>query len=368
MKTKETKNKKPMKLSIKPVALFVAMLALAACSKNDLPAAQEIAPVNPISDYTITPDATNGFTFHFKSLAKDFVKQEWRFGDDTLSVNPEPTHTYSETGEYQVDLMTYSKTGNISHKYYLLTIKPDSVLSLTTKKTEVANQLAFGVNIKGKLKSATWTFNSVNPTTNAVTTTTSTAINPVTSFAFGSFNNFSVTATTEQGSKVSLTRDVTTEGIVTDITKSYINFTSTNENTVQGPGEGSLKLVDGNTQTKFGYYAAFPVPQTITMEFPKDVAVKMYAIENGNDSESRRDPKEWYVEGSNNNADWDVLDHQLQTIGFADYLTSIGQNATRYFRFFYYPIATPKPYKFYRWRVISTFTPAFQIMEFRLYK
>jgi hypothetical protein len=86
------------------------------------------------------------------------------------------------------------------------------------------------------------------------------------------------------------------------------------------------------------------------------------------DSESRRDPKEWYVEGSNNNANWDVLDHQFLTVGFADYLTSIGQGPTRYFRFFYYPIATPKPYKFYRWRIISTFTPAFQIMEFRLYK
>jgi hypothetical protein len=357
-----------MKHFFKPVALFISMIALTACSKNELQTAEEIATVNPISDYTITADATDGFTYHFKSLAKNHVKQEWRFGDDTLSTDQEPTHRYSETGEYQVDLMTYSKTGNISHKYVLLNIKPDSVLSLNTAKTEVSNQLQFGVNIKGKLKSIAWSFNSVNPATNVVTTTKSTAFKPLQSFAFGSFNNFSVTATTEQGSTVSLTRDVTTEGIVADITKSYISFASTNENTVQGPGEGALKLVDGNTQTKFGYYSAFPVPQTITLEFPKDVAVKMYAIENGNDSESRRDPKEWYVEGSNNNADWDILDHQLQTVGFADYLTSIGQNATRYFRFFYYPIATPKPYKFYRWRVISTFTPAFQIMEFRLYK
>jgi hypothetical protein len=86
------------------------------------------------------------------------------------------------------------------------------------------------------------------------------------------------------------------------------------------------------------------------------------------DSESRRDPKEWYVEGSNDNVNWSTVDHQVLTVGFADYLTSIGQGSTRYFRFFYYPVADPKPYKFYRWRIVTLFGTAFQIMEFRLYK
>jgi hypothetical protein len=269
-----------MKNYFKIAALFFCLSALMACSKNDAPAIEEVTPINPISDYTVTRDATDGFTYHFKSLAKNHVKQEWRFGDDTLSNAQEPTHTYLTTGDYQVDLMTYSKTGNISHKYYILNIRPDSVLSLNTSK-KGDNQLEFGLNVKSTLKSAKWTFNAVNPVTNAVTTTTSTALKPSQAFAFGSFNNFSVTATTEKGSTVSLSRSVTTEGIVTDITQSYITFNSTNENTVQGPNEGSLKMVDGNTQTKFGYYAVFPVPQTATLEFAAPVAVKMYAIENG---------------------------------------------------------------------------------------
>ncbi|MES2809224.1 MAG: PKD domain-containing protein [Bacteroidota bacterium] len=357
-----------MKHLLKPIALFACLTALIACSKNDLPIAEEAQVVNPISDYTVTADANDGFTFHFKSLAKDFVKQEWRFGDDTLKTEANPSHTYLATGEYLVDLKTFSKTGGISHKYYQINIKPDSVLSLITNPTEVNGQLEFGVNIKSKLKSIEWTFNAISPVNSAVTTTKSTSFTPLQSFAFGSFNNFTVTATSEKGSKVTLSRNVTTGGIVTDITQSYVSFKSTNENTVQGPAEGSLKLIDGNTQTKFGFYSVFPVPQIATLEFPAPVAVKMYAIENGNDSESRRDPKEWYIEGSNDNLTWAEVDHQVLTVGFADYLTSIGQNSTRYFRFFYYPVANPKPYKFYRWRIVTLFGTAFQIMEFRLYK
>jgi hypothetical protein len=358
-------NQKSMKNFFKPIAMFLAVAALAGCAKDKLNVAEEIKPVNPISDYVITPDPNDGFTFHFESLSKDFVKQEWRFGDDSLSTADAPTHTYFSTGEFLIDLATHSKTGNISIP---INIRPDSVLQLDAIKTGTANQLRFTAKLKGTLKSIEWTFNAVDPVTSTVTTTKSTEVSPLVTFAFGSFNNFSVKATTDKGSVVTLDRSVTTDGIVIDITQSRSEFTSTNENTDQGPNEGALKLVDGNTQTKFGFYKEFPVPETATLKFPAPVAVKLYAIENGNDSESSRDPKEWYVEGSNDNENWDMLDHQNLQIGFADYLTSIGQNSTRYFRFFYYPIASPKPYLYYRWRIVSTFEGQFQIMEFRLYK
>ncbi len=185
-------------------------------------------------------------------------------------------------------------------------------------------------------------------------------------FAFGSFNNFSVTVTTDKGSVATISKSVTTDGIATDITLSNIGFTSTNENS--DVNENSSKLVDGNIATKFGFYSAFPVPEIARLQFGAPVAVKLYAIVNGNDSGSTRDPKEWYVEGSNDDENWDVLDHQTLTIGFADYLVSIGQSATQYNRAFYYPIANPKPYQFYRWRIVSTFQGAFQIDEFKLYK
>ncbi|MES2809225.1 MAG: PKD domain-containing protein [Bacteroidota bacterium] len=357
-----------MKQFLKPIAMFFCLAALAGCAKEKFDVVEDPKTVNPISDYAITPDVNDGFTYHFESLAKDFVKQEWRFGDDSLSTAEAPTHTFLGTGEYLVDLMTYSKTGNISHKYIPITIIPDSVLQLEATKTGTANQLRFNAKLKGTIKSIEWTFNLVDPTTSVITTVKSTEINPIQTFAFGSFNNFSVKVISDKGSEVSINRTVTTDGIVVDITGSYISFHSTNENTAQGPNEGSLKLVDGNTETKFGFYEAFPVQQIATLEYPAPVAVKLYAIENGNDSESTRDPKEWYVDGSNDGQNWDALDHQNLEIGFADYLSSIGQGSNRYFRFFYYPIANPKPYKFYRWRIISTFQGQFQIMEFKLFK
>ncbi|MBC7401358.1 MAG: PKD domain-containing protein [Mucilaginibacter sp.] len=357
-----------MKTLLKPLALIFCAVTIVSCAKNEIPVAAEITPVNPISDYTITPSPTDGFTFKFTSLAKDYTVQEWRFGDDTLKTQQSPTHTFLATGTYLVDLRTVSKTGNVSHKDVNITIVPDSVLQVTTAKTGEPYQLKFNANVKANVKSIIWTFNAIDPVTSNVTTTTSTEISPLQSFAFGSFNNFSVTATTDKGSVVTVSKNVTTDGIATDITLSNISFTSTNENIDQGPNEGSLKLIDGNIDTKFGYYKPFEVPETATLGFAGPVAVKLYAIVNGNDSESTRDPKEWYVEGSNDGNTWTVLDHQVLTIGFADYLTSIGQADTRYKRFFYYPIANPQPFSFYRWRIISTFADAFQIEEFKLFK
>jgi len=342
------------------------MGAIVSCSKQQVPVTTETVPINPLSDYTVTPDSTDGFTFKFNSLAKNSTKVEWRFGDDTLVTDTSPTHTYLTTGTFLADLKTFSKTGDVSHKYVSINIVPDSVLKVTTVKTEFPYQLQFNAAVKGNVKSILWTFNAVDPVTSTVTTTTSTELTPLQSFAFGSFNNFTVTVTTDKGSVATISKNVTTDGIATDITLSQIGFTSTNENS--NVNENSSKLVDGNIATKFGFYSAFPVPEIATLQFPAPVAVKLYAIVNGNDSGSSRDPKEWYVEGSNDNNTWDILDHRVLTIGFADYLVSIGQSATQYNRFFYYPIANPKPYQYYRWRIASIFAGAFQIDEFKLYK
>jgi hypothetical protein len=357
----------PMKKLLKPLGFLFCLGTIVSCAKQDATIVPDSVTINPISDYTITPDATDGFTFKFKSLAKNYTKLEWRFGDDTLKTDTSLNHTYLATGSYLVDLATYSKTGDVSHKNVAVNIIPDSIIKVNAEKTEVLYQLKFDVSVKGNVKSILWTFNAVDPVTSVVTTTTSTLLNPIQSFVFGSFNNFSVTITTDKGSVATLSKSVTTDGIATDITQNNIAYSSTYENTDNG-NENSPKLIDNNTQTKFGYYASFPGDEKITLQFPAPVIVKLYAIENGNDSESTRDPKEWYIEGSNDGDNWDILDHQNLTIGFADYLTSIGQHDTRYYRYFYYPMTNTKAYSFYRWRITSTFAGAFQIMEFKLFK
>ncbi|TSJ40648.1 PKD domain-containing protein [Mucilaginibacter corticis] len=358
----------PMKKLMKPLGLLFCMAAIVSCSKKDQPLPVDVTPINPLSDFTITADPSDALTYMFTSLAKNDIKLAWRFGDDSLSTDSNPTHTYQTTGNYQVSLETTSKTGNTSNKYTNLLLDPNKILQATAVKTEVLYQLQFGITINAKIKSAAWTFNAVDPVTAVVKTTTSTSLTPLVSFAYGSFNNFSLTVTTDKGSVVTISKSVTTDGIATDVTQTNVGYSVTYDNT-DNTNENAAKLIDNNTQTKFGYYSAFPGDENIQLTFPAPIAVKLYAIENGNDSESTRDPKEWYIEGSNDGGTtWSQVDHQLLTIGFADYLTSIGQYDTRYYRYFYYPIANPKAYSMYRWRIVSTFAGAFQIMEFKLFE
>lgn len=365
-------------------------LLLASCSKKVEPVQIDPPINNPIADYTVTPDPNDGFTFKYNNLSKNYDKSriEWRFGDDTLNTTESPTHTFLTTGKFVTDLKIYSSTGTYSHKYFDVNIVPDSVLKVTAVKTGNPYELKVSLTFKGNIKNVVWTFNDVDPSTSTTNTVTYNDVTTVTrTFIFGSFNSFSITVTSDKGSVATISRNITPDGIVTDITQSRINFDSNNHNTVQGPNEDYPKMIDGNTKTKFGYYSAWAVsPEIFWLQFPAPVAVKMYGIENGNDSESTRDPKEWYIEGSNDstngiNGTWDQLDYRNATSsdpatavtpiagkGFADYLTAIGQSATRYYRFFYYPIANPKPYTYYRWRIVQTFANKFQIEEFRLYK
>ncbi|HEY9535671.1 MAG TPA: hypothetical protein VIQ77_14110 [Mucilaginibacter sp.] len=360
-----------MKKLSNPFGLLFCMgaLVLASCSKKVDPVQQDPTIVNPISDYTVTPDATDGFTFKYNNLSKNFTKLEWRFGDDTLNTTDSPTHTFLTTGKFTTDLKTFSSTGTFSHKYTDINIVPDSVLKVTSEKTGNALELKVSLTFKGTVAHVDWTFNDVDPSTSKTTKVTYQDVTSVTrTFLYGSFNSFSVTVTSDKGSVATVSRNITPDGIATDITQSRISFGSTNINTDQGPNEDYPKLIDGNPNTKFGFYKEFPVPEKFWIQFPSAVTVKLYAIENGNDSGSDRDPKEWNMEASQDGVTWDVIDHQLLTIGFADYLNSIGQGATKYKRFFYYPIANPKPYSWYQWHIISTFKGKFQIEELRFYK
>ena len=376
-----------MKQLFKPLVFILCAGALASCSKKVDSVIPDATIVNPISDYTVTPDATDGFTFKFTNLSKNFTSIEWRFGDDTVSTAAAPTHTYLSTGDpaasykYLADLKTVSSTGTISHKYQNILIAPDSIIQLSTVKTGgpagVGNvELQFSAKVKGTVAKYLWTF--VDNRTSTAIVTTSNLASPKVAFAIGSFNSFTLQITTNKGSVASLSRNVTTEGIAINFTQSYTNNTPlypstiTNvENTAQGANEGSSKLVDGNIQTKFGYYSAFPQPLIITLKFPALVSCKIYGICNGNDSGNDRDPKEWYIEGSpDGGTTWVALDHITLVKGFYDMATDAGatNDTQRYRRWWYYPIATPGAYNAYRWRIISTFKSAFQISELAFFK
>jgi hypothetical protein len=152
-----------MKRFLKPLALLFCLTAVFSCSKKTNDVITDAAIVNPISDYTITPDPADGFTFKYNNLSKNYTKLEWRFGDDTLKTDDSPTHTFLGTGKFTTDLKTFSSTGNVSHKYTDINLTPDNILQISTAKTGVLYQLQFTATIKASIASILWTWNDVSP-------------------------------------------------------------------------------------------------------------------------------------------------------------------------------------------------------------
>jgi len=88
-----------------------------------------------------------------------------------------------------------------------------------------------------------------------------------------------------------------------DITR---NALVTASHTNSPPGEDLPRLVDSNFNTK---YLAFDYTPDlwIQLKFPNPVKIDAYSITSGNDAQER-DPKDWYVEGSNDGVNWTTID------------------------------------------------------------
>ncbi|MES2375890.1 MAG: hypothetical protein V4553_04905 [Bacteroidota bacterium] len=397
-----------MRRTLKLIALLGCFGAIvSSCSHR----VEEVVPdkqsVFPLADFTVTPDPLDGFTFKFANASSKFTKLEMRFGDDSLSTSADVTHTYVNTGDpakqfkYTIDLKAFSSTGDISHKYVDIPIYPDSIIKLNAVRIATNSPNAtvkFTATVKANVKSYLWTFTDNRTATPVVFTRTE--VSPEIPLFIGSMNSVSLKIVTDKGSTASVSRNVTVDGIATDITASYINKDpaypspiTNNENTVQGVNEGAAKIVDGNPLTKYGFYQAFPnKPLIISLQFPAPVVVKSYGIMNGNDSTNERDPMEWYIEGSNDKAGpWTQLAYVKQAKGFYDQGTDLGLSGTnpatgkdiRYIKWWYFPLTTTGAYTWYRWRIVDVYysnypgnprgvpagkTEAFQMSEFALFK
>lgn len=370
-----------MKKFLKPIALLFCLAAAVSCKKNEVAAYVEPTYDMPITDYDIVPDATDAFTFSFKNKTTNYGKLEWRFGDDTLKFDVNPVHTYLATGTYTVDLKSFSKTtSQTTRKLIDIKIVPDSIIKVTTTKASTTTGFAtlqFAMAVKAPIAKILWTFNDAATATAAAVTTTSTLQNPQKTYAVGTFNSFTVTITTTKGSVVSLSRNVTTEGIAEDITQKRIGYTTVLENGGNAANatanEGSSKLIDGNKETKFGYYSSAGLTTwAYTIQYENPVTVKLYAIANANDAVNTRDPKEWYLEGSNDGTNWTQLDYQSNGTGFYDKANAAGAttDAQRYKRFWYYPVTVQAPFTLIRLRFPSgTFGGSgIQLAEFQLFR
>jgi PKD repeat protein len=339
---------------IKPISFLIVALTIASCSKNKsgVEVIDEEGP-RPFVDYQIV-DADDPFTFDFKNKSTNFKSLQWRFGDDSVSTEDSPKHVYLTTGIFEVNLTALGETGSSAKKLVKINIRPDDVVAITAVKTGVANQIKFLAEPKKGLviKSIEWSFNEVSPAVK------STELSPTRTYAAGSFNGFSVKITSSKGSVINFSKFVTPEGVAENITSAAV-FTPSSNNS--NTNENAVKILDGKVDTKV-YLGGVALPLTFKFAYPSPQTVKIYAIGNANDSESR-DPRVWTLEGSNDETNWTIVDSQSLT-------TSLyAKGGNKYKQMHYFAVANPQPFAFYRWRITAMWTSTnFQVSEFQLFR
>lgn len=129
---------------------------------------------------------------------------------------------------------------------------------------------------------------------------------------------------------------------------------SVNRENSDGPeaGEGSLKLVDGDLDTKYLTEYADPFWMTLELEDPQ--VSNYYTLTSANDADER-DPRDWEIEGSQDGETWETLDERSDQ-KFDD------RNMTREFYF-----ENDTAYKFYRLNLLkNNGGDLFQMSEWRL--
>ncbi|MES2808123.1 MAG: hypothetical protein V4619_05840 [Bacteroidota bacterium] len=343
-----------------------------------------------MSNYTVTPDANDGFTFNFQNLSKNYTKLEWRFGDDSVSVADNPKHIYLTTGDpganpkwnYQVDLKATSSTGNISHKYTNIPIIPDAICQIAAAKTGVTTsnsaEVRFSLTVKATPVKATWTFVDAASFTSAAKTTVieglvadNFAVKK--SFFVNTFNSVTLKVVTDKGSTVTVTRNVTTDGLVENVTGNRLSWTPSQDN-ISNANENASKLVDGNVDTKFlvgGSFGTFTYPLRCVFIFLTPQKIKLYAIGSANDAKAR-DPKSWTLEGSSDGGStWTQMDAITMAKNFRDTNTDLGatSDSQGFKKLFYFPIADPKEYSMVRLNITANWGDGLlQLSEFQLFR
>ncbi|MGY4384377.1 hypothetical protein ACVWYN_001403 [Pedobacter sp. UYP24] len=342
-----------MKKIFAPMLLLFITAVMTSCEKDQIRVEdQTVSEKLPTVNYDVVP-GDDPFTFNFVNKSTGFKRLEWRFGDDSLSTAESPSHVYLTTGNFQADLKAFTGEENSTEKLVDIKIIPDSVVKVTATKTGVENEVKFNLTSKAKIASAKWTFKDIDPGV------TSDALSPTRKYESGSFNNFTVTITTNKGSVIVLDKYVTTEGIADNITSSALSFVGSTDN--GNTNENAAKLVDNDLETKI-FLGGPPLPLTFKFQFPSSQTVKIYAIGNANDSDGR-DPKTWTLEGSDDDVSWTVLDSRTLTSS----LYTLSGN--KFKQLSYFTIANPKPFVFYRWKISATWNENnFQASEIRLFR
>jgi PKD repeat protein len=345
-----------------PVMLFMIFFGIS-CSKSDVVIEEDPVIVNAKADF-VYKQGDDPFTFEFENLSEKYKRLEWRFGDDSLSTEENPSHVYLTAGTFTVDLRTISETGAVTRKVMDITIVPDSVLKITADKTSNPNQVKYKITTDASIAKVDWTFRDAKTGTQ----TNSTALDPSVTYSPATLNDVKTRVVTSKGSVVEVNNFVSTAGIIKNFNNMVLRGTPSEEGT--NSNELSARLLDGNVDTKLFLGWAANKTWTYTLELASVQTLKFYGIGNANDSPGR-DPKTWQFEGSNDGNTWEVLDRQDLTRNFYDQRADAGFQGddNRYKKMFYYEVANPRPFLYYRYNILANFGDGgMQFSEIRMFR
>lgn len=140
-----------------------------------------------------------------------------------------------------------------------------------------------------------------------------------------------------------------------DFTDYLLSALTVSKDFPDGPSgaEGSLKVVDGDINSKFLIFD-YPTDFWMQQEFINKAIVNQYTLTSGNDAPGR-DPKNWNLVGSNDGVTWTTLDTRADE-------SFPNRNETKAYTF-----SSTEAYKYYRLNITQNNGEGiFQLSEWRL--
>ncbi|HMI02715.1 MAG TPA: DUF5013 domain-containing protein [Pedobacter sp.] len=205
-----------MKIAFKPfLVLFCACGILACSNNNDVVEEQVLDQKRPLVDYEVVP-GDDPFTFSFKNKSTNFKDLEWRFGDDSLSVDDSPSHVFLSNGRFEVNLKATSESGATARKLIVINIDADRAVKVSASRfgDESNDEVQFTVTSLAEIVGVTWDFGDGSPG--------STDKSPIKKYQEGKLYTAKASVKTRKGSTVTVSKLVSSNGTLVEVINNYL--------------------------------------------------------------------------------------------------------------------------------------------------
>lgn len=193
---------------------FLLGIISVACREDYIAIEQPKAEVVPQADFTYAVQEEDPFTFEFSNESTNFKDLQWTFGDDSVSTDVSPVHTFPFPGTFLVGLTTISEDGVLAKKEVEVEIVTDGLIDFSAARTEEENTVRFNNSSQAPIESVVWEFGDGSEP--------SSEESPTKSYEPGELYEATLTITTPKGSVATLTKLVTSNGTVIDVTNTYL--------------------------------------------------------------------------------------------------------------------------------------------------